>query len=305
MKKYGWLIYNGALKSQKYMELNELYAAAAKKADIELELIANNELYCFIEDGQMRIKTHHDTKQPDFVLFLDKDIRLAKQLEQMGYRLFNSREVIENCDDKILTFQHLANHGLRLPKTLFSPLLFNGTGNGEADLGFTEIIEKEFGYPLVIKEAFGSFGAQVYLIHNRTELLSKQVELLYTPHLYQEFIESSKGRDVRIYVVGDEVVASMYRHSDTDFRANVSNGATMKPYEPNADFCELAIQATKILGADFTGVDLLFDSNGEPILCEVNSNAHIKNIYDCTGIDVAESIFKYILKQLKTGVENE
>lgn len=298
MQTYGWLIYNGGLKSPKYMELNELYAKAAKKLGITLQLIANNEIYCLIEDGKNIIKVPSATFQPDFILFLDKDIRLAKQLEKLGYRLFNSREVIENCDDKILTFEVLANTGIKMPKTLFSAMFFNGTGNGEADLGFTNIIEETFSYPLVIKEAFGSFGAQVYLIHNREELLAKQKELLYVPHLYQEFIDSSKGRDVRIYVVGNQVVASMYRHSDTDFRANISNGASMSPYEPSEAFCELAIKATEVLGADFTGVDLLFGENDEPILCEVNSNAHIKNIYDCTGIDVAEAIFKHILEVL-------
>lgn len=298
MQTYGWLIYNGGLRSPKYMELNELYAAAAKMLGIHLELIANNEIYSFIENGAKRIKTKSASLEPQFILFLDKDIRLAKQLEQMGYKLFNSREVIENCDDKMLTFQILADHGISMPKTLFSPLVFNGTGTGEADSGFTEIIEQEFQYPLVIKEAFGSFGAQVYLIHNRSELMAKQKELRYTPHLYQEFIASSNGRDVRIYVVGDKVVTSMYRFSETDFRANVSNGAAMQPYSPNDDFCNLAIKATKILGADFTGIDLLFGPDNEPILCEVNSNAHIKNIYDCTGVDVAEFIFKHILEKL-------
>lgn len=277
------------------MELNALYAAAAKKVGIQLELIANNEIYSFIEKGETILKCPASSKKPAFVLFLDKDIRLAKQLETMGYTLFNSREVIENCDDKILTSQILANHDIPMPKTLFSPLVFNTNNEAEIDLRLTRMIEESFNYPLIIKEAFGSFGAQVYLIHNREELLQKQKELRSIPHLYQEFITSSKGRDVRLYVVGDQVVASMYRFCDTDFRANVSNGASMKPYQPNEAFCQLAIKATQVLGADFTGVDLLFGPNGEPILCEVNSNAHIKNIYDCTGIDVAELIFNYIL----------
>ncbi|MBP3888632.1 MAG: RimK family alpha-L-glutamate ligase [Cellulosilyticum sp.] len=301
MNTYGWLIYNGGLKSPKYMELNELYAAAAKKLDIKLDLVANDELYSYIENGQATIKTAKSLEKPEFILFLDKDIRLAKQLEKLGYRLFNSREVIENCDDKMLTAQILSGHGIQMPKTLFSPLYFHGTGTGNPNESFTLTIEKKLGYPLVIKEAFGSFGAQVYLVHNREELIAKQKELIYTPHLYQEFIKSSNGRDVRIYVVGDQVVASMYRHSESDFRANISNGGSALPYTPNEAFCQMAIDATKALGADFTGVDLMFGENDEPILCEVNSNAHIKNIYDCTGIDVSEFIFKHILEKINFG----
>lgn len=298
LNTYGWLIYNGGLRAPKYMELNELYAAAAKKLGIELELVANDELYASIENGKATLKTASSLQEPKFILFLDKDIRLAKQLEKLGYRLFNSREVIENCDDKMLTAQILADCGIKMPKTFFAPLYFYGTGTGMPHSSFTLTVEKELGYPLVIKEAFGSFGAQVYLVHNQDELIAKQKELIYKPHLYQEFIASSVGRDVRIYVVGDKVVASMYRHCDSDFRANISNGGTALPYVPNEAFCQMAIKATKALGADFTGVDLLFGENNEPILCEVNSNAHIKNIYDCTGIDVAEFIFEYILEKI-------
>jgi len=296
MQNYGLLIYNGGLRSSKYMELNKLYADTAKALGIHLELVANHELYSLLETSGPSISLKASLKNPDFILFLDKDIRLAKQLESMGYRLFNSREVIENCDDKILTFQCLAGKDIRMPKTIFSPMFFPGVGPKSIDPAFTDHIEQTFGYPLIIKEAFGSFGAQVYLIHDRKELVAKQMELMYIPHLYQEFIASSKGKDVRIYVVGDKVVASMYRYSETDFRANVSNGASMKPYTPNEAFCELAIKATKLLDADFTGVDLLFGPNDEPILCEVNSNAHIKNILDCTGINVAEFIFNHILE---------
>ena len=119
LNTYGWLIYNGGLKSPKYMELNELYAAAAKKLDIKLDLVANDELYSYIENGQATIKTATSLDKPEFILFLDKDIRLAKQLEKLGYRLFNSREVIENCDDKMLTAQILSGHGIQMPKTLF------------------------------------------------------------------------------------------------------------------------------------------------------------------------------------------
>ena len=280
------------------MELNELYAKAALKLNIHLDLVANDEIYSCIEKNEAVLKYPDSLKSPSFILFLDKDIRLAKQLEKLGYAVFNSSQVIENCDDKMLTFQVLANKGIKMPKTLFAPMYFPHTGTGEPHLRFTLTLEKELGYPMVIKEAFGSFGAQVYLVHNRQELIAKQKQLIYTPHLYQEFIQTSNGRDVRIYVVGDKVVASMYRHSETDFRANISNGGAMKPYTPNEAFCQMAIAATKALGADFTGIDLPFGENDEPILCEVNSNAHIKNIYDCTGIDVAESIFKHILEKI-------
>lgn len=298
MKCYGWLIYNGGLNTPKYRDLNKLYVDAAADLGIYLEPVANHEVYCLLQSEGPSIDTTPNRRKPAFILFLDKDIRLARQLELLGFRLFNRQEVIANCDDKILTFQCLAGKGIKMPKTLISPLFFPGTGSDEVMPHATDWIEKEFGYPLIIKEAFGSFGAQVYLIENREALIQKQQALRYIPHLYQEFIASSKGQDIRIYVVGNKVVASMHRFSDTDFRANVSSGAHMAPYTPSPEFEEAAIKATQLLNADFTGVDLLFGPDGEPILCEVNSNAHIKNILDCTGVNVATHIFKHILERV-------
>lgn len=295
MNKKGWLIYNGGLISKKFLEINHMYISAAAKKGIELQPVKNNEIYSFVMDNSLHVKKD-GLFQPDFILFLDKDIRLAKQLEGLGYQLFNNANAIEICDDKIATFQTLANKRIRMPKTLFSPMMFPGTIDPNDQ--FIDRVEKEFDYPVVIKEAYGSFGEQVYLVKNREELVVKRHELLYRPHLYQQFISSSTGKDARLYVVGDQVVASMLRFNEKDFRANVTNGGMMQKFDPPQTFKGLAIKASQAVGADFSGVDLLFGDNDEPIICEVNSNAHIKNVFDCTGIDVSEYIFDYILERI-------
>jgi len=294
MNKKGWLIYNGGLVSKKFLEINQMYISAAKKVGIQLLPVKNNEIYSFVMADSLQVKMD-GLFQPDFILFLDKDIRLAKQLEGLDYQLFNQANTIEICDDKIATFQTLAKKRIRMPKTLFSPMMFPGTI--DTNDYFIDQVEREFDYPIVIKEAYGSFGEQVYLVKNREELIAKRQELLYRPHLYQQFISSSSGKDARLYVVGDQVVASMLRFNEKDFRANVTNGGMMQRFDPPKAFKELAIKASQAVGADFSGVDLLFGANDEPIICEVNSNAHIKNVFDCTGIDVSEYIFAYILER--------
>ena len=122
------------------------------------------------------------------------------------------------------------------------------------------------------------------------------------PILYQKYHQYSSGRDVRLQVVGREVVAAMERYSENgDFRANITNGGSMKPYTPSKEECSLAVLTAQVLGLDFCGVDLLFDeeSGRADIVCEVNSNAHFKNIHTCTGVNVAEKIMEYILKLLE------
>jgi RimK family alpha-L-glutamate ligase len=129
--------------------------------------------------------------------------------------------------------------------------------------------------------------------------MEKVNQLKHKPHVYQEFIQSSFGKDIRLHVVGDEVVATMMRKSEIDFRANVTNGGKMYQYTPTEEQAALAVKSAKLLGADFAGVDLLFGENDEPIICEVNSNAHMKNILSCTGVDVSEFIMDYIYKDLE------
>ena len=93
-------------------------------------------------------------------------------------------------------------------------------------------------------------------------------------------------------------MASMLRYNDNDFRANITNGGSMEKYNPTKEEVKMAIDTCKALNLDFGGVDILFGENG-PILCEVNSNAHFKNIYDCTGENVADYIIEYINEAMK------
>ena len=150
---------------------------------------------------------------------------------------------------------------------------------------------KQLGLPLVFKNCFGSFGEQVFLCRSQDEVLS---HIGTQPFILQEFIAESAGRDVRIEVVGGEIVAATERINENDFRANVTNGGTMRQYSPNAAERKIALDACKALGLTFGGVDILQGG----ILCEVNSNAHIINIMNCTGVDIAPLIFEEIKSRL-------
>ena len=274
----GLLVVNRFLHSDKFDELSTYFLKAADKLNIRLELVTN-----------ASYKT--DWKSADFVLFWDKDILLAKWLEMQKIPVYNSASSIEICDDKAKTWLALERKGIPTPKTIPAPMTYSGIGYTE--LSFVEDIIREFSFPLIMKESFGSFGQQVYLVNNKSELTKKVKELEGKPFLFQEYIGESKGKDIRLQVVGNRVVASMYRYSEDDFRANITNGGHMKAYEPTSQEIELAIRAAGAVGADFAGVDLLFGKDG-PLVCEVNSNAHFVNILKCTGVDTSMEIMKYI-----------
>ncbi len=291
--KHGWLVVNHFLQTEKFTDLYNRLEEGARQVGLTLSVKTGCELLQTIEGECL----WEQETLPDFVLFWDKDIRLAKLLESRGVRLFNSSEAISLCDDKSLT--HLALSGkVPMPKTILAPMTYSNIGY--TDLSFVEKAAEVLGLPMVIKECFGSFGAQVYLVQSVEEAKEKVKSLAGVPFLMQAFVETSAGRDVRLQVVGDKVIAAMLRRSHSeDFRANITAGGTMESWTPTLKQTELAVSVCRHLGLDFAGVDFLFGENEEPILCEVNSNAHFKNLYDCTGVDAAIYIMAYIKEQLE------
>ncbi|MFD2046225.1 RimK family alpha-L-glutamate ligase [Ornithinibacillus salinisoli] len=298
MNKTGWIIYNGNLPSNKFLDFAQMLQAAATRKNSDTVIYKNNELLTLLGSDEIHILTKDKMNLPDYVVFTDKDLYLAKQLALLGIPVFNRAKAIETSDDKIATYQQLAMHRLPIPKTIISPKVFFRNQNEPSYPDLDTIIAK-LGLPMIVKESFGSFGEQVYLIQNKEELQEKVTELQGKAFMFQEFISSSFGRDLRIQVVGNRVVAAMKRITTNDFRANVTVGGSMEAYDPTDLEKELAIQATKVIGADFAGVDLLFGQNDQPLICEINSNAHIRNLLDCTGINVADFIIDYILESIK------
>ena len=257
-------------------------------------------------DVELSIKTTGDfvsilgkeiyNELPDFVLFWDKDIYLAQRLENMGVRVFNSAHAIEVCDNKALTAIQLSKNNITIPKTIIAPKTFEGIGY--KNTRFLEYAEEELKYPFIIKEVYGSFGHQVYLADNRekAEIIINRIG--HKDFIMQELIKNSWGKDIRINIVGNCEVASMYRYNtEGDFRSNITLGGKMKQYTPSKEQVEIAIQACVAVGVDFGGVDILFSDNDTPIVCEVNSNPHFKSTYDCTGINMAEIIIEHIIRK--------
>ncbi len=292
----GWIVYNAFL-GEKFSEQVTQLMNAAENLGCALEPRANTELIYTISSEGCRLISGEAL--PDFVLFWDKDLRLAQALESMGLRLFNSSEAIGLCDDKSLTHFRLQLAGVPMPETVIVPKTFEGVGYDRLD--FLDAAAQTIGFPMVVKEWFGSFGKQVYLAGDIEELDGIVRRTSPRPLLLQRLITESYGEDIRLNVVGGRVVAAMRRRARPgDFRSNVSNGGTARAYDPSGAESALAVHCCALLGLDFGGVDILFGRDG-PVVCEVNSNAHMKNIRTATGIDVARSILGHIVETMEKG----
>lgn len=287
----GLMVVNAFLRTTKFDDLYHTLLHAAQHNGMALDVATNAELCCVVDTPAF------DASAYDFVLFWDKDVQLAMQLEALGMRVFNSAQSILWCDDKALTYLHLKKAGVPMPRTILAPKTFANVGY--PDLSFLQDVARELGFPLVVKECFGSFGQQVYLAHDAAELRAQVQQLAGTPLLFQQYIKESHGHDIRVNVVGGRVAACMHRIStDGDFRSNLTRGGRMENWTPTDGQCALALRAVQALGLDFAGVDVLFGQDG-PLLCEVNSNAHFKTTLECTGVNMADEIMRYIAGRLE------
>ncbi|WP_438311208.1 ATP-grasp domain-containing protein [Sporosarcina sp. FA9] len=284
-----WIIYNGSLTHDKFRDQAILIQEAAERQNIQAVIKKNYEVMMDL-DSTIEIR-------PDFVVFLDKDILLAKYIKNAGIPVFNDPDVIETCDNKAKQYLELANAGIPMPKTIIAPKVYPSFTIVLS--GYYEKVLEQIQLPMIIKEGHGSFGMKVYLIENEDDFYSKVQELQGVDYVFQQFISTSRGRDIRVNIVGEKIVAAMYRFSETDFRANITNGGVAENIELNDAQKELSLRAAKAVGAEFAGVDLLFGENEQPLVCEVNAAAHIRNIYNVTGINVADAMITYILGKIK------
>lgn len=262
------------------------------KLNIKTEIISNGFSRYYADENGIQ----SDFKNVDFAVFFDKDKYLSKALEKFGIKVFNSHDAIRVCDDKGDTYMALCNNGIKIPKTIFAPLCYKN--EFELNFDYAKKIGKELGFPLIVKESYGSLGNGVHKVDNEAELYKKMLELKLKPHLYQEYFGKQKGTDVRIIVIGGKAVASMKRHNENDFRSNLARGGKGEVFDSPKSFLSIAEKCARVLGLTYCGVDLLFGNDNEPIVCEVNSNAFFSGIESVTGVNVAELYAKEIIKQL-------
>lgn len=215
---------------------------------------------------------------------------VVRQFEQMDVFCANSSSSIANSRDKLRSLQILSRHHIGIPKTTFV--------RDKKDV--LPAIERVGGAPVIIKLIEGTQGIGV-LLANSINTAAAIIELLQSQKqsvLIQKFVKESKGRDIRAFVVGDQVVASMRRVAQgQEFRSNVHRGGVTEPVVLDESYRETAVRAAQIMGLRVAGVDLLEGKDG-PQIVEVNSSPGLEGIEGCTQLDIAGSIIDYIAAQV-------
>lgn len=214
---------------------------------------------------------------------------VVRQFEMMGKYILNGSQSITRSRDKLRCLQILAKRGIGLPVT--------GCAHSTKDI--EGLIQVAGGPPLVVKLLEGTQGIGVVLAETK-QAAGSVIEAfrgLKANIIVQEFIKEAGGADIRCFVVGDRVVASMLRQGmDGEFRSNLHRGGASHKVKITPEERAIAVRASNAMGLGIAGVDILRSNHG-PVVMEVNSSPGLEGIEKTTGINIADKIILFMEKQ--------
>jgi ribosomal protein S6--L-glutamate ligase len=267
----------------------------AKARGHEVEVIKYKDCYASIEKNNPTVSYKgEDLSQFDVIIpriaanMTRYGTAIVRQLEMQGVWTMSSSIAIVRARDKLRSMQLLAKAGVQVPKTVFS--------RNSTDID--DLIDKLGGTPVIIKLASGTHGNGVVLAESKKAAKSVLQALYLTNEdgtniLIQEFIKESAGTDIRAFVVGSRVVASMKRQSlDDDFRSNLHKGGEGTVVKLTDEERKVAVRAAKAMGLSVAGVDIMRSDHG-PLVLEVNASPGF-GIEKVTKRDVATAMIEYI-----------
>jgi ribosomal protein S6--L-glutamate ligase len=263
------------------------------------EVIVVNYAKCYVTIEQNNPVVHYEGENLDDIDAIIPRIAsgltkygtaISRQFEMQGIFTTSRSIAINRTRDKLRSSQLLAQAGVDIPKTVFA--------RETADLD--DVIDQAGGTPLIIKVARGTHGNGVVLAETRkaAQAVMQAFYVESVSFLVQEFIAESAGTDIRAFVVGGKVVASMKRQSlDDDFRSNIHQGGEGSPVKLTDEERRTAQKAAKAMGLSICGVDIIRSNRG-PLVLEVNASPGFA-IEKITGHNVAEKIIEYVEQNAK------
>jgi gamma-F420-2:alpha-L-glutamate ligase len=275
------------------------FQQAAAAAGIRLDVLQPRHFELIVDSAEGWSAVYQGRKLPKPDLIIPRTgsetsyftLAVLRHFERQGVAMVNSSVSIEAVADKLQTLQILSSAGLPIPKTIL--------GKFPVDVN---VVERELGFPVVVKTLRGTRGNGVLLCANREQFgdLANLLDgaQLGADFIFQQYVKASHGRDVRVLVINGRAVAAMERRSsDGSFKSNISLGGVGTAFEPPQEMAELAVRVANVLGLDVAGVDILFDENGYRI-CEANSSPGFQGLEKACRISVPDEIFTSMRNKL-------
>lgn len=292
----GWIIYKDTaaqLRPEAYEVRRLLEEADASGIELEVFRPEQFDLLVTREDDRSILVDAQRRELPDFVIprlgagTTYFALAVLRQMRRLGIHIVNEPRSIEIVKDKLYSQQVLAENNLPVPKTILVKFPVD-----------VALVEKSLGFPVVVKTLTGSQGSGVFLAESR-RLFRDLMELIEATNrsaniIIQEFVEASRGIDLRVFTLGGRAIACYKRsNSEGGFKANFSSGGSVEPYAITPEIEWLATQTSNILNLDMAGIDLLFDADHFKI-CEANSSPGFQGLERACEINVPQEIFRYL-----------
>ncbi|QIM63082.1 ribosomal protein S6 modification protein [Pasteurellaceae bacterium Orientalotternb1] len=262
--------------------------------------LENGVLTDYYQYGESNEKNRPDPeKLPDYAAVIGRfgtastemGCNVLRHFELQGVAVLNNAQSFRLARDKWQSLQTLVTSGIAVPNTAITGELFA-----------TSVSLNGFSHPIIIKTLSGSQGVGVMKLDQKSSSMSllDTLKAAQIPTLQQQFISESQGQDIRAFVIGDQVVAAMVRQGASgEFRANIHQGGNATSIQLSAAEQQLAIQATKALGLDVAGVDLVRSKKGLLVL-EVNASPGLEMIEKVSGVDIAGKMIDFCKKLIES-----
>lgn len=303
----GWILYKHSeleLKPETY-EINRLLEVAEEN-NIEMRVLTPEQFELIVtrDDRKSILLDGETVSLPDFLLprmgaeTSYYALAIIRHMESLGVHTFNSSQSIETVKDKLYSHQILAKADIAFPKTMLAKYPIN-----------VNLVEEQFGFPLIVKTLSGSMGSGVFLSGSKSKFIDLMEIIRSTKSnvnfILQEFVKTSMGRDLRVIIIGGRAVACMERVAkEGDFKANFSRGGLVRPFEMTPEIEWLATETASVFGLEIAGIDLLFDGEHFKV-CEANSSPGFEGVESCCGIDIAQEMYNFIRVRLGMFPEEE
>ena len=277
----GWLVYE-TQSIQRNSFFIERWMHAANAEAIDLRLVKTSDLAYGIMGGAPFLQLMGQDERPDFIVMRCNQPLLSRHMETMGVAVYNNSKVARICNDKRMTHSLLAGQVPMMDTAFLAPDAFYAP----------------FPFPLVIKGVQGCGGREVYRVDNAAQY-QEALKAIAPDHAVAQPLCDEPGKDLRVYVLGDQIISCMLRYSTDDFRSNIGLGAASKP----VDIPEKVREYVAIIQSHFhfglVGIDFIFHQ-GQPVFNEIEDAVGTRMLYMHTGRDIAWEYLALILGQLRS-----
>lgn len=298
----GWLIYNerDVEKNKRYIEF---YIEEGKLQGIQIKLILVEKFEFGVRNNTWYFKyENNEINRPDFAICRTIYPLLNKQLEYMGIKVFNNSEVAEICNDKAKTYQYVAQLGIDMVDSAFVK---------------SHMVEEEMNNihnPSVIKAVAGHGGTQVFLleptqgevkeedfsnepISNTTHVEQDKNKILNELNQSDAVLQpltGSRHQDLRVYVIGKKIIASILRTAGEGFKSNFSLGGDVREYQLSKEETTIVEKIISLFNFGLVGIDFIIGDNGELIFNEIEDVVGARMLYQCTDINLVRLYLEFI-----------